>query len=285
MSDAVKVGFVPFSAAARGILVVFCDDALKFGAATRKALGSGGRSGRTGGGGQPASRARAAPRSIFWRPQGLKASRLIVVGAGKLSAIKDNDFLKLGGVIAGKLRAGSEAVTIIADLPDGADEAGAGRRDRLGRAAARLQIRSLQDQKEGRRGRRIARRRFGRGRRCRRRAKSLRARRPHRRRRDPRARTRQRAAERALSRRVRASRQPVAQARRRGRGARRQGDDQARHGRAARRRPGLDAARPHRDHALERRQARRRSRWRSSARASASIPAASRSRAPPAWRT
>ena len=39
MSDAVKVGFVPFSASPRGILVVFCDDALKFGAATRKALG------------------------------------------------------------------------------------------------------------------------------------------------------------------------------------------------------------------------------------------------------
>ena len=39
MSDAVKVGFVAFSTAARGILVV-CDDALKFGAATGKALGS-----------------------------------------------------------------------------------------------------------------------------------------------------------------------------------------------------------------------------------------------------
>ena len=39
MPDAVKVGFVPFSAAPRGILVVFCDDTLKFGAATRKALG------------------------------------------------------------------------------------------------------------------------------------------------------------------------------------------------------------------------------------------------------
>ena len=38
MSDAVKVGFVPFSTAARGSLVVFCDETLKFGAATRKAL-------------------------------------------------------------------------------------------------------------------------------------------------------------------------------------------------------------------------------------------------------
>ena len=40
MPDAVKVGFVPFSAAPRGILVVFCDDSLKFGPATRKALGA-----------------------------------------------------------------------------------------------------------------------------------------------------------------------------------------------------------------------------------------------------
>ena len=39
MSDAVKVGFVAFSAAPRGVLVVFCDDALKFGEVTRKALG------------------------------------------------------------------------------------------------------------------------------------------------------------------------------------------------------------------------------------------------------
>ena len=39
MTDAVKVGFVPFSTTPRGILVVFCDDSLKLGAATRKALG------------------------------------------------------------------------------------------------------------------------------------------------------------------------------------------------------------------------------------------------------
>ena len=34
MPDAVKVGFVPFSTAARGTLVVFCDDTLKLGAAS-----------------------------------------------------------------------------------------------------------------------------------------------------------------------------------------------------------------------------------------------------------
>ena len=119
MSDAVKVGFVPFSTAPRGTLVVFCDDALKFGAATRKTLGRAANLVR-----------RAADTNQFkgksgstldiLAPEGLKASRLIVAGAGKLSAIKDNDFLKLGGVAAGKLRAGNGPVTVVAELPTGA---------------------------------------------------------------------------------------------------------------------------------------------------------------------
>src|SRR5712692_9895113 len=120
MSDAVKVGFVPFSTAPpRGILVIFCDDALKFGPATGKALGD-----------APGLVKRAAATNQFkgksgstldiLAPEGLKASRLIVVGAGKVSAIKANDFLKLGGAAAGKLGAGTGAVMIIAELPDGA---------------------------------------------------------------------------------------------------------------------------------------------------------------------
>jgi leucyl aminopeptidase len=119
MSDAVKVGFVPFSTVPRGALVVFCDDALKFGAATRKVLGRAANMVR-----------RAADTNQFkgksgsaldiLAPEGLKASRLIVVGAGKLSAVKDNDFLRLGGAAAGKLRAGNGAATVIAELPTGA---------------------------------------------------------------------------------------------------------------------------------------------------------------------
>jgi leucyl aminopeptidase len=119
MPDAVKVGFVPFSTAPRGILVVFCDESLKFGAATRKTLGAAANLVK-----------RAADTNQFkgksgstldiLAPEGLKASRLIVVGIGKLSGLKDNDFLKLGGAAAGKLRGGNDAVTIIAELPDGA---------------------------------------------------------------------------------------------------------------------------------------------------------------------
>src|ERR1700759_1897287 len=123
MSDAVKVGFVPFSAASRGILVVFCDASLKLGSAAHKALGAGADLvGRVA----AANRFKGKSGSTLdiLAPQGLKASRLIVVGVGKLSAIKNDDFLKLGGVIAGKLNAGSEAVTVVANWPDGAMKPG-----------------------------------------------------------------------------------------------------------------------------------------------------------------
>ncbi|HKG99310.1 MAG TPA: M17 family peptidase N-terminal domain-containing protein, partial [Bradyrhizobium sp.] len=119
MPDAVKVGFVPFSTARRGILVIFCDETLKSGAATRKALGRAGnlvsRAAATN-----QFKGKSGSTLDILAPEGLKASRLIVVGAGKLDAIKDNDFLKFGGAAAGKLRAGNDAVTIIAELPNGA---------------------------------------------------------------------------------------------------------------------------------------------------------------------
>ncbi|MGE5156947.1 MAG: leucyl aminopeptidase [Gemmatimonas sp.] len=119
MPDAVKVGFVPLSASPRGVLVVFCDEALKLGAATRKALG-------------PAADQikRAAESSRFkgksgamldlFEPEGIKIQRLIVIGTGKPSELKERDFLKFGGVLAGKLNSGSDHVMLLAELPEGA---------------------------------------------------------------------------------------------------------------------------------------------------------------------
>jgi leucyl aminopeptidase len=119
MPDAVKVGFVPFSTAPRGVLVVFCDDSLKFGPATRKTLGAAAdlvkRAADTN-----QFKGKSGSTLDILAPEGLKAERLIVVGAGKLSGLKDSDFLKLGGAATGKLRAGNDAMTIIAELPDGA---------------------------------------------------------------------------------------------------------------------------------------------------------------------
>ena len=119
MSDAVKVGFVPFSAASRGVLVVFCDDALKFGAATRKALGPAADTVKRAAAANAFKGKNGAALDVL-APEGIKSPRLIVVGLGKPGALKEKDFLKFGGVTAGKLNTASDAVTIIAELPDGA---------------------------------------------------------------------------------------------------------------------------------------------------------------------
>src|SRR5689334_11527968 len=136
MPDAVTVGFVPFSTARRGILVVFCDETLKFGAATRKVLGR-----ATGLVSRAAATNQFKGKSCstldILAPEGLKAERLIVVGAGKLSVLKDEDFLKFGGTAAGKLGAGKEAVTIIADLPSGPMEP-----DQVAAVAAGVRLRA-----------------------------------------------------------------------------------------------------------------------------------------------
>lgn len=117
MSDAIKVGFVPLSAAARGILVVFCDEALKVGPATAKALGGAGELVKRAAAAASFKGKSGAALDIL-APEGLKAERLIVIGTGKASSLKGSDFLKFGGMAASKLKAGS--MTIMAELPDGA---------------------------------------------------------------------------------------------------------------------------------------------------------------------
>src|SRR6516164_10842154 len=119
MSDAVKVGFVPLSAPARGTLVVFCDEALKLGAATRKSLGSAADLVKRAAAAAEFKGKNGATLDLL-EPDGIKIQRLIVVGVGKPSELKEKDFLKFGGVLAGKLNAASEAVTVLAELSDGA---------------------------------------------------------------------------------------------------------------------------------------------------------------------
>lgn len=119
MSDAVKVGFVPLSTALRGIVVVFCDESLRIGPATAKSLEA-----------APDLIKRAAKAGQFkgkdgsvldlLAPEGIKIQRLIVLGTGKSRDFKDGDFLKYGGLLAGKLNAESEAVAVLAELPDAA---------------------------------------------------------------------------------------------------------------------------------------------------------------------
>src|SRR5437868_15268406 len=112
MPDAVKVGFVPLSGPVRGVLVVFCDDTLRFGPATTRALG-------------PAAdmikrtaaanlfKGKSASTLDFLAPESVKASRLIVVGSGKPSELKSQDFLMFWSLAARKLCAAYDSVTML----------------------------------------------------------------------------------------------------------------------------------------------------------------------------
>ncbi|HEX3709814.1 MAG TPA: leucyl aminopeptidase [Pseudolabrys sp.] len=118
MSDALKLGFAPFAAPAGGVLFVFCDDRLTLGPATRKALG-------------PAAGlvARAAKAEAFSGksgstlelvlPEGIKASRLVVIGVDKAGTSAAKDFRKLGGLVMGKLPPSAAEATVFAELPGG----------------------------------------------------------------------------------------------------------------------------------------------------------------------
>jgi len=118
MTDALKLGFAPFRTPAKGVLLVFCDEGLNFGPATRKALGE-----ATG----LVERAAKAERFTGKKnstldlpvPAGLKVARLGVIGIGKTADLKPTDFLKLGGVAFGKLPNAASDATVFAELPGG----------------------------------------------------------------------------------------------------------------------------------------------------------------------
>ena len=116
MADAPKIAFGAFAAPARGVWVVFCDDGLKFGTATAKALGA-----------AAALVARAAKAEHFTGksgsslslivPAGLKADRLTVIGVGKPGELKQKDIVKLGGIALGKLPKGASDLTVFPICP------------------------------------------------------------------------------------------------------------------------------------------------------------------------
>ena len=102
MTDALKLGFGPFARPAKGVLVVFCDDGLKFGSATHRALGAALNQLR---GPPEAERFTGKKNSALELavPAGLRASRLVVIGVGKIAELRPMDFLKIGWVCCGKL--------------------------------------------------------------------------------------------------------------------------------------------------------------------------------------
>jgi leucyl aminopeptidase len=116
---ALKLEFAPLSTPAKGVLVVFCDEGLKFGSATRQVLAETGDLVTRAATAERFKGKRAATLDIV-APTGLEVSRLVVVGLGKVRELKARDFVKLGGIAIGKVPKSAEEATIIADLPGGA---------------------------------------------------------------------------------------------------------------------------------------------------------------------
>jgi leucyl aminopeptidase len=116
---ALKLEFAPLATPPKGVLIVFCDEGLKFGSATRQVLAPTG---------DLVTRAAAAERFKgksgacldIVAPTGLEVARLVVVGLGKLRDLKARDYVKLGGVATGRVPSAVAEATIIADLPGGA---------------------------------------------------------------------------------------------------------------------------------------------------------------------
>jgi len=119
MPDALMLAFSAFDAAPKGVLVVFCDDTIKFGPASRRALAPAG---------DLITRAAKAERFTgkngstleLTMPEALKLPRLVVIGVGKGAELQPKDFLKLGGIAMGKLPASAAEATVFAELPSGA---------------------------------------------------------------------------------------------------------------------------------------------------------------------
>ena len=119
MTDALKLGFSSFATPTKGVLVVFCDDGLNFGAATKKAIGSAV---------DVVTRVAKAERFTGKKnstldltvPPGLEVSRLAVIGLGKIAELKPNDFLRLGGLAIGRLPNATSDATVFAEIPGGA---------------------------------------------------------------------------------------------------------------------------------------------------------------------
>jgi leucyl aminopeptidase len=119
MPTALKLEFAPLTTAPEGVLVVLCEEGLKYGAAVRKALAPTG---------DLLARVAAADRfkgkngSVLEivAPAGLDIARLIVLGVGKPRDLKGKALVKLGGIAMGRIPPSATSATIMADLSGGA---------------------------------------------------------------------------------------------------------------------------------------------------------------------
>ena len=167
MADARKLAFASFATPAKGVLILFCEEGLKFGPAARKALAPTG---------DLVQRAAAADRFT-----GKSGSALDIVAPAGLSGGAAGDpggrarpassRRRISSSSAAppwaRFRRGPNEVDDLRGICQRCAQARPGGRDRARHATARLCVRSLQDQAQGGRGRAGQAADHDRGRQCR----------------------------------------------------------------------------------------------------------------------
>src|SRR5262245_23108260 len=111
MADARRLAFGPFATPAKGVLILFCEQGVKFGPAGRSVLEP------TGDLVQRAATAdkftgKSGSALEIVAPAGLPVSRLVILGVGKAGKFKAQDFVKLGGTAMGKVPSQAPEATI-----------------------------------------------------------------------------------------------------------------------------------------------------------------------------
>jgi len=118
MAEGPKLGFAAFTPPSKGVLVVFCDDKLKFGPAARKVLApTGDLVARAAESEKFTGKSGSALELLI--PAGLNVARLVVIGLGKASDLKPKDYIRFGGIAAGKIPGAVSEAAIFADMPSG----------------------------------------------------------------------------------------------------------------------------------------------------------------------
>ena len=123
MAEGPKLGFAPFTAPSKGVLILFCDEKLQFGPAARKVLApTGDLVARAAASEKFTGKSGSALELVL--PAGLDVARLVVIGLGKASDLTSKDFIRFGGIAMGKVPGSATNAVIFADLPGGSMKAG-----------------------------------------------------------------------------------------------------------------------------------------------------------------
>jgi len=99
----------------RGVLITFCGENLKFGPSTQKALSPLGDLVRRAAASDRFTGKNGSVLDIV-APSGLNVPRLVVIGTGKESELKDRDITKLGGIARGRLPKSATQATIFTEF-------------------------------------------------------------------------------------------------------------------------------------------------------------------------